>query len=204
VQVRSAGPGSKGRRLYQWAYLHLDESAPERGQRYLLIRRSIGSGGEPAYYRCWTPTPVGLADLVAVAGARWRVEESFQAGKGLTGLDEPQVRRYTSWARWTVLAMLANAFLAVLAAEQHDTGRHRRDPADLPGDSPPARHDALRTRPPERSPLGLVHLATTTPTPRPHLPLPATSHSNGMKIPAHGLTRASNPHRLGSGAGWRW
>jgi hypothetical protein len=26
-QVRSAGPGSKGLRLYQWAYLHLDDSA---------------------------------------------------------------------------------------------------------------------------------------------------------------------------------
>src|SRR3954469_7186466 len=24
-QIRSAGPGSKGQRLYQWAYLHLDE-----------------------------------------------------------------------------------------------------------------------------------------------------------------------------------
>jgi SRSO17 transposase len=116
-QARSAGPGSKGLRLYQWAYLHLDEPAPERGQRYLLIRRSVSSG-ELAYYRCWTPQSMGLADLVAVAGARWRVEESFQAGKGLTGLDEHQVRRYTSWARWTVLAMLAHAFLAVLAAEQ--------------------------------------------------------------------------------------
>jgi SRSO17 transposase len=123
-QVRSAGPGSKGRRLYQWAYLHLNDPAPHRGQRYLLIRRSIGSG-ELAYYRCWTPTPVKLADLVAVAGTRWRVEESFQAGKGLTALDEHQVRRYTSWARWTVLAMLAHAFLAVLAAEQ----------PGLPGDS---------------------------------------------------------------------
>jgi SRSO17 transposase len=116
-QIRSAGPGSKGLRLYQWAYLHIDEPAPTRGQRYLLIRRSISSG-ELAFYRCWTPDLVGLHDLVAVAGARWRVEESFQAGKGLTGLDEHQVRQYTSWARWTVLAMLAHAFLAILAAEQ--------------------------------------------------------------------------------------
>jgi SRSO17 transposase len=118
-QIRSAGPGSKGLRLYQWAYLHLDEPVPERGQRYLLIRCSIRTG-ELAYYRCWTPQPVTLQVLVTVAGMRWRVEESFQAGKGLTGLDEHQVRRYTSWARWTVLAMLAHAFLAILAAEQPD------------------------------------------------------------------------------------
>jgi hypothetical protein len=47
------------------------------------------------------------------------VEESFQAGKGLAGLDEHQVRRWTSWRRWTVLAMLAHALLAVIAAHEH-------------------------------------------------------------------------------------
>ncbi|GAA2238277.1 hypothetical protein GCM10010104_36650 [Streptomyces indiaensis] len=37
---------------------------------------------------------------------------NFQAGKGLAGLDEHQVRRYVSWSRWVTLAMLAHAFLA--------------------------------------------------------------------------------------------
>jgi hypothetical protein len=32
------------------------------------------------------------AELVRVAGTRWKVEESFQSGKELTGLDEHQVR----------------------------------------------------------------------------------------------------------------
>lgn len=59
-----------------------------------------------------------LATLVAVAGRRWTIEESFQAGKGLTGLDEHQVRRWTSWQRWTILAMLAHAFLAVMTATE--------------------------------------------------------------------------------------
>ncbi len=55
-----------------------------------------------------------------VAGWRWKVEESFQTGKGLTGLDEHQVRTWTSWYRWITLAMLAHAFLAVTtAAERH-------------------------------------------------------------------------------------
>jgi SRSO17 transposase len=45
--------------------------------------------------------------LVTVAGLRWTIEENFQAGKGLTGLDEHQVRRWTSWYRWVTLAMLA-------------------------------------------------------------------------------------------------
>jgi hypothetical protein len=52
-------------------------------------------------------------------GRRWTVEESFQAGKGLAGLDEHQVRRWTSWRRWTLLAMIAHALLAVIAAHEH-------------------------------------------------------------------------------------
>ena len=50
-------------------------------------------------------------------GHRWRIEESFQAAKDLTGLDQHQVRRWTSWHRWTTLAMLTHAFLAVATAD---------------------------------------------------------------------------------------
>lgn len=44
------------------------------------------------------------------------MEETFQAAKGLAGLDEHQVRRWTSWHRWITLAILAHAFLVVTAA----------------------------------------------------------------------------------------
>jgi SRSO17 transposase len=85
----------------------------------LLIRRNEATG-ELAYLRCYAPRPVTLHTLVTVAGQRWRIEESFQAAKGLTGLDQHQVRRWTSWHRWTTLAMLAHAFLAVATAtERH-------------------------------------------------------------------------------------
>ncbi|WP_455771950.1 hypothetical protein [Streptomyces lavendulae] len=46
------------------------------------------------------------------------MEETFQASKGLTGLDEHQVRRWTSWHWWVTLAMLAHAFLTVTAAAE--------------------------------------------------------------------------------------
>lgn len=49
---------------------------------------------------------------------RWTIEESFQAAKGLAGLDEYQVRRWLAWRRWTLLAMLAHALLAVIAATE--------------------------------------------------------------------------------------
>ncbi|MEV0968433.1 hypothetical protein AB0I59_07350 [Microtetraspora glauca] len=68
------------------------------------------------FYRCYAPRPVPLAALVKVAGRRSTIEESFQTGKGLTGLDEHHVRRWRSWYRWTTLAMPAHAFLAAAAA----------------------------------------------------------------------------------------
>jgi SRSO17 transposase len=111
----SAGSGSKGQRYYSWALVELTETDP--GEHHLLVRRN-DTTGELAYYRCYSPHPVQLADYVRVAGWRWKVEESFQSGKGLTGLDEHQVRRWTSWHRWVTLAMLALAFLVVATTAQ--------------------------------------------------------------------------------------
>jgi SRSO17 transposase len=62
--------------------------------------------------------------LVKVAGRRWTTEENFQVGKGLAGLDEHQVRRWTSWYRWTTLAILACAFLTIAAATEHTRAPH--------------------------------------------------------------------------------
>jgi len=119
-QQHSAGPGSKGPRLYSWAWIALSpEDDAHPGCHHLLIRRNDRTG-ELAYLRCYSPHPVTLGTLVGVAGQRWRIEESFQAAKDLTGLDQHQVRRWTSWHRWTTLAMLAHAFLAVAAADERD------------------------------------------------------------------------------------
>jgi hypothetical protein len=74
---------------------------------------------EPAYYVCAGPTGLPLVALVRVAGSRWQVEEAFQAGKGLCGLDQHQVRRWRCWYRWVTLAMLAYAFLVVAAITEH-------------------------------------------------------------------------------------
>ena len=120
-QRYSCGPGSKGPRYYDWAWLALlPEDAEERaGEHHLLIRRTPGTG-ELAYLRCYSPHRVPLPTLVRVAGQRWRIEESFQSAKGLVGLDQHQVRRWESWHRWTTLAMLAHAFLAVATAIERD------------------------------------------------------------------------------------
>ena len=123
-QKHSAGAGSHGPRYYSWAWIALlPEDDTDTGRHHLLIRRNDATG-ELAYLRCYAPRPVTLHTLVTVAGQRWRIEESFQAAKGLTGLDQHQVRRWTSWHRWTTLAMLAHAFLAVATATERDTHPH--------------------------------------------------------------------------------
>jgi SRSO17 transposase len=175
-QRRSAGPGSKGHRYYSWAWIAiLPEDPGDTGQHHVLIRRN-DTTGELAYHRCYSPRPVPLATLVKVAGQRWRIEESFQAAKSLTGIDQHQVRRWTSWHRWTTLAMLAHAFLAVATAAEHDhtphAGRtHRTHRPRVP--APLRRAPAHPQTQPRQAPR-LVDLATTTSSPSPRLPLQAT------------------------------
>jgi SRSO17 transposase len=81
------------------------------------VRRSLRTG-ELAYYLCAGPAGRPLVASVRVAGSRWR-EEAFQAGKGLCGLDQHQVRRWRCLYRWVTLAMLAHGFLVVAAVTEH-------------------------------------------------------------------------------------
>lgn len=157
-QRHSAGPGAKGPRYYDWAWIHISTD----GHRHLLVRRNRTSG-ELAFYPCWSPTTVTLAELVRVAGIRWSVEECFQAAKGQVGLDHYQVRHWTSWHRHITLAMLALAFLAAVAADaapKRSTGpyrpAHSSEPISLT--VPEIRH-LLTTvfEPPAVTAAGLLH-----------------------------------------------
>jgi SRSO17 transposase len=114
-QRMSCGDGAKGERRYDWALV-----ASARPEISLLIRRSVSRPSELAFYLCHTPDPVPLSRLVTVAGARWAVEECFQAAKNEAGMDHYQVRRYESWYRYVTLAMLALAYLAVTRAALAD------------------------------------------------------------------------------------
>jgi len=113
-QRLSCADGSKGPRLYDWALI-----GTRSPQHHLLARRSLRPNEkgelELAFFRCWSPRPVTRAELAAVAGARWAVEDCFAEAKNETGLDHYQVRRYRAWYRHVTLSMLAHAFLAVAA-----------------------------------------------------------------------------------------
>jgi SRSO17 transposase len=124
-QRRACGIGTKGFRVYDWALLDSDFA-----DHQYLIRRSIDDG-ELAFYHCYNPRREGFGELVRVAGARWPIEECFQATKGGVGLDDYQVRLYHAWYRHVTLAMLAHAFLTVCAHKhQNKKGKMDTRPTD--------------------------------------------------------------------------
>jgi SRSO17 transposase len=134
----SAGDGSKGPRLYDWAYLELaDLDAAEFGgaggdslwTRGLLIRRSIGDG-EMTYFSTWCPAGTTIETLVAVEGHRWAVEEGFEVAKTELGLDHNETRSWHGWHRHVSLVMLAFAMLTTIR-HRANRGREKNQPPKL-------------------------------------------------------------------------
>lgn len=113
----SAGDGSKGQRLHDWAMASLPGHADRAdASRWLLIRRSLTDPEDLAFYLCSGPDDTTIETLVRVTGTRWTIETCFKEAKGETGLDHYQVRRYHGWYRHITLSMMAYAYLAVTAA----------------------------------------------------------------------------------------
>lgn len=117
----SAGAGTKGERLFDWARVRLARPSDEGGgalprERWLLVRRSIADPEDLAYFVVFGPAGLRLVDLARVAGRRWLVEECFEAAKQEVGLADYEVRSWHGWHRHATLAMLALALLAGLRA----------------------------------------------------------------------------------------
>lgn len=96
----SAGAGTKGARLFDWACLPLatlpasaldpalDESLWTRG---LLVRRGP-SDGALAYFTTWCPAGAPVATQVTVEGRRWAIEDAFETAKTELGLTHNESR----------------------------------------------------------------------------------------------------------------
>ena len=117
----SAGDGTKGERLHDWAYLELaDLDAGEynstftgKWTRGLLIRRNIADG-DLAFFSTWCPKDTPMKKLVSVEGHRWAIEDSFETAKNELGLDHNETRSWHGWHRHVSLVMLAFAMMAVI------------------------------------------------------------------------------------------
>ena len=132
----SAGTGTKGPRIYDWARLRVIESrdgfpGPEV---WLLARRSISDPTKLTYYFALAPKTVSLQRLASVAGTRYTVEQVIKEAKSAVGFDRYEVRYWHSWYRHITLSMLAQVWLA--------DQRHAEGEKNGPGGSLPARSAA--------------------------------------------------------------
>jgi SRSO17 transposase len=117
----SAGDGTKGARLHDWAYCELadldaaeyDDERTGLWTRGLLIRRNIADG-DLAFFTTWCPAGTGIETLVKVEGHRWAIEDSFETTKNELGLDHNETRSWHGWHRHVSLVMLAFAMMAVI------------------------------------------------------------------------------------------
>jgi len=153
----SAGDGTKGPRLYDWAYLELADldaeevGCPEPGTwtRGLLVRRSLADQSL-AYFTTWCPGGTSLEVLVGVEGRRWAIEDAFETAKTELGLEHHETRSWHGWHRHVSLVMLAFALLVVI--------RHRANTTPPPPKSAPSeprrRWSAGRSRRSAVSPAG--------------------------------------------------
>ena len=132
---------------------------------WLLAERPVpGEDGDEKWYVANLPADTPLEQLVALAHARWVVEQFYEEAKGECGLADHQGRRWDSLHRHLALVMLAMSFLVLQRAAP---------PAE--GGLPPL---TRRPDPPRRPPLR-PGLAPPGPRPlvrplRPDPPLPAT------------------------------
>jgi hypothetical protein len=163
-EERSAGPGGKGLRYYEWALIALKSR-----RHFILVRRPCkepwGNPGSPAadpavptsgdpperdrvkegkitFCLCFIPSGSPIAptmrNLVLMAGRRWAAEEGNETGKGPIGWDENQLRKFGSLQKHTALAGLAmlrsNMIMESLASR-----RAGGTPGTAPGNSGPNR-----------------------------------------------------------------
>lgn len=120
-QRLSAGDGTKGARLHDWAYAELadldaadyDENRSGFWTRGLLIRRNIADGGL-AFFSTWCAAGTPIATLVRVEGHRWATEDSFETTKNELGPDHNETRSWHGWHRHVSPVMLAFAMMAAV------------------------------------------------------------------------------------------
>ena len=118
----SAGEGTKGERLHDWAYVELADLDGDqygkalKGQtwtRGLLIRRKIADS-DLAFFTTWAPQGTTIEKLAEVEGHRWAIEDSFETAKNELGLDHNETRSWHGWRRHVTLVMLAFAMMAAI------------------------------------------------------------------------------------------
>jgi len=128
----STGDGTKGPRVYDWAYLELADLDPEMvgappglgvWTRGPLVRRRP-TDGELGFFTTWCRHGTPVDTLVRVEGQRWSIEDAFETAKTELGRDHNETRSWHGWHRHVSLVMLAFVLLAAV--------RHKADALAAP------------------------------------------------------------------------
>jgi hypothetical protein len=119
-----------------WARLPTPPPGPGRLAHWLLLRRGPAGNGDLRSYLCGSSPTTSLAELARVASLAEDNVAVLASACENTGLDQYEVRHWTSWYRYTTLSLAAHNCVALAG-----------DPRDW---TPPAPPEPVRPEDPPR------------------------------------------------------
>lgn len=112
---RTVSEGTKGPIEYEFTKRNITlskDGLPDKNV-WLVIKRTVGRNPEYSYYTSNAPVSTKLNTFVWLSGIRWSVEQCFQECKGLLGMGDYEVRKYTGWNRHMLTCILAHFFCGI-------------------------------------------------------------------------------------------
>jgi SRSO17 transposase len=145
----SCGKGSKGERLYDWAFIPFRTGKKAKFSRGLLVRRSITDPSDRAFYLCHFRLGTLVEELVRVAGSRWSIETAFEQAKQGVGLADYEVRTWTGWHRHVTLSMFAYAFVESVRVMESkpETSKTKPETSKTKPETPKTKPETPKTKP---------------------------------------------------------
>jgi SRSO17 transposase len=110
---RTVSEGTKGPITYEFTKrrIVLSKDGLPEDTVWLVIRRTLGTNPEYAYYLSNAMVSTRLATFVWLSGLRWAIEQCFEETKTELGMDHYEVRKFKGWHHHMLVCMLAHFFL---------------------------------------------------------------------------------------------
>jgi SRSO17 transposase len=119
------GTGTKGPLVARFARVRVRPTQCHQ-DCWLVCERTVSGTDDRKYYLVQAPIAWSLTQLVALAHARWQIEQHYQELKSELGLDHFEGRTWRGWHHHAVLAALTYTFL------QHERRRGTRPAPTFP------------------------------------------------------------------------
>lgn len=105
--------GAKGPLMAEFAFVRVVavRDALPGPEVWLVLRRSLGEGGQLKTYLSNAPSSTPHTTLVQKSGRRWPVELAILECKSEVGMDQYEVRSWKGWHHHMTMTLLAHHFL---------------------------------------------------------------------------------------------